>query len=359
VDELLKRGWVCHCLHRPGSKRAAMLDQLPHAAHGRLVHVEGDLAYGADFVALVPEDTEVIFHICHVEEREKNPDRGLTAPGFQPEGAQEHKQLNRDAMTNVIEAAKARRVHRVVYCSSWSAYGCQPSGTDVNEHTRSLAHAKINAKCCGCCCGPASSPVPYFECKLELEEQLRASLADGVHSVIIQPCSVFGRYGETGWCTIFNKLLQGPVPGLPGSSSFVDVQDLASVFVAAVDEGPGDGEAYIIGGTNATNLEMQRQMAMLVDTPAPSRVTPGWVLRGISRWNEMLLGSRLGCLRIKADVIGSPWLISKMTQDQSAQSAKAQDVLGYRPRPLAEILRRNYDWLVSAELLPQANRKAD
>jgi len=190
-----------------------------------------------------------------------------------------------------------------------------------------------------------------------LEEQLREALPE-VKSVIIQPCSVFGRYGETGWCTIFGRLLatNGRMPGLPGSSSFVDVQDLASALAAAVDKGPGEGEAYIIGGTNASNLEMQRQMALLVGTPSPQRATPAVVLRAVSRWNEMLLDKKfLRCLRIKPDVIGSPWLVCKITQDQSTQSVKAQEVLGYKPRPLAQILRRNYDWLVFEQLLPQNN----
>jgi hypothetical protein len=34
----------------------------------------------------------------------------------------------------------------------------------------------------------------------------------------------------------------GGMPGLPGSSSFVDVEDLAEIFVKAIDLGPGNGE---------------------------------------------------------------------------------------------------------------------
>ena len=46
------------------------------------------------------------------------------------------------------------------------------------------------------------------------------------------------------------------LPGLPGASSFTDVQDLAAAFVTAADAGPGKGERYIIGGTNETNMTM-------------------------------------------------------------------------------------------------------
>ena len=112
-------------------------------------------------------------------ERQKHAARPLTAPGFQPEGAEEHKWVNRHAMDSVIQAAKARPVRRVVYCSSWSSYGRLPAGTDVTEDTRSCAHDLIDPKCC--CCGPAPSAVPYFESKFELEQQLREALTEGVH----------------------------------------------------------------------------------------------------------------------------------------------------------------------------------
>jgi hypothetical protein len=100
------------------------------------------------------------------------------------------------------------------------------------------------------------------------------------------------------------------MPGLPGSSSFVDAQDLACAFATAADAGPGEGEAYILGGTNETNLYMQQEMALLVGTAAPSRAAPAWVLRLLARWNECLLNYPCLWLRIKPDSIGSPWLVS-------------------------------------------------
>lgn len=356
IDELLQNGWEVHALHRKGSSRAHMLKDLPHAAtRGRLVLVEGDLGCSLDeFANLVPDGTDVLYHVCHVGETTVHPLRMISVPGFQPEGADEHKQLNRRAMENVIHAAKERNVRRVVYCSSWSAYGRQPNGTDVTESTESHAHDLIHAACC--CCGPPPTPVPYFECKYDVEHQLKYAVRDhGFEAVIIQPSSVFGRYGETGWCQIFARLIEtnGQMPGLPGASSFCDVQDLASAFVAAADAGPGQGEAYIIGGTNASNLEMQNQMALLVGTPAPARATPTALLCRLARWNECLLQIPwLRWLRVKPDTIGSPWLMTKITQDQSTQSAAAQQALRYRPRPLAAIMQRNYEWLVESGKLP-------
>ena len=136
--------------------------------------------------------------------------------------------------------------------------------------------------------------------------------------MILQPCSVLGRYGEAGWCQIFQRLLEsgGRMPGLPGGSSFCDAEDLAAAFVAAASAGPGRGERYVVGGTNASSLEMQRIMAELVGVPAPSRATPPAVLRFLSRWNEVLLhlGPLLRLLRVMPRTIGSPCLVAKITQ---------------------------------------------
>ena len=94
-------------------------------------------------------------------------------------------------------------------------------------------------------------------------------------------------------------------------------------------------------------------MAHLVGTPAPSRATPEALLNVVARWNECLLTKKiLRCLQIKPATIGSPWLVCKITQNQSTQSRAAQDAFGYVPRPLEEILKRNYRWLVEVGSLP-------
>jgi nucleoside-diphosphate-sugar epimerase len=98
VDKLLSEGWDVHALHRSGSKRAALLTQLPHAkspeegkgsSRTRLTLVAGDLSLpSTTFSTLVPSETEVIFHVCHSQERTFSPARKMSQPGFQPEGGQ-------------------------------------------------------------------------------------------------------------------------------------------------------------------------------------------------------------------------------------------------------------------------------
>eukprot|EP00750_Incisomonas_marina_P021295 INCI4271.1.p1 GENE.INCI4271.1~~INCI4271.1.p1 ORF type:complete len:114 (-),score=11.87 INCI4271.1:98-439(-) len=97
-------------------------------------------------------------------------------------------------------------------------------------------------------------------------------------------------------------------------------------------------------------MTMLSEMAKLVGTPAPTRATPPHLLVALSKWNEMLIRFPwpLHKLRVKPNVIGSPWLIRKIIQNQWTESKAAQRVLNYRPRSLASTLKRNFDWLVSS-----------
>ena len=97
-------------------------------------------------------------------------------------------------VTAWLPGAQTRGVRRIVYCSSWSSYGRQPDGTDVTEESENLAGDKVTAAPCGGYCGgAAASAVPYFECKRDLEAQLRQGCEKGAgtaarQAVIIQPC---------------------------------------------------------------------------------------------------------------------------------------------------------------------------
>ena len=100
-------------------------------------------------------------------------------------------------------------------------------------------------------------------------------------------------------------------------------------------------------------------MAELVGVAAPSRASPSTALRFLSRWNECLLhlGPVLRLLRVMPATIGSPCLVAKITQDQSAESAAAQHVLGYRPRALRDMLQRNHRWLVETGRLARSSEE--
>ena len=64
-------------------------------------------------------------------------------------------------------------------------------------------------------------------------------------------------------------------------------------------------------------------------------------------------------LRVRPTQIGPPWLVwGKLTQNQTTLGKTAQAVLGYAPRPLHEILRRNFEWLQRQQRQQQGGERA-
>jgi hypothetical protein len=64
----------------------------------------------------------------------------------------------------------------------------------------------------------------------------------------------------------------------------------------------------------------------------------------LASWNELLLclPQALHGLRFKPDVLGHPYLVRKLIQDQTSECRDAQQMLGLQTRPLREMLAANY-----------------
>lgn len=154
VSRLLAEGWCVHALTRDkrgrGAKRLLGLAGAEVAGQGELVVAEGELGSGEQELPL-PERVDVVFHIALVREAFEAPAAarrvaagGIVEPGFAPETADEHVRLNLAAAEQVLAACARRSARRVVFCSSWSAYGFQPPGTVVDESTPSLATKSLS-----------------------------------------------------------------------------------------------------------------------------------------------------------------------------------------------------------------------
>jgi nucleoside-diphosphate-sugar epimerase len=157
VARLLAEGWCVHALTRDtassAAKRLASLAAAASAAEGsKLVLVEGELGARSGAELAVPEGTEVVFHLVLLRESfSDSPDAarrvaagGLVEHGWVPETGDEHVRINLEAAEQVLAACARQKVRRVVFCSSWSAYGFQPPGTVVDEATPSLATAPLS-----------------------------------------------------------------------------------------------------------------------------------------------------------------------------------------------------------------------
>ena len=309
VEELLAQGWRVIALHRAGAN-LTYLRRLPAA------RAVGDVTHAASVRRAMPQDVDAVFHVA-----------GDTSLWSRRNAEQDR--VNIDGTRNVVGAALEKRARRFVHTSSISAYGLQRGRID--ERAAQLGGV---------------SPVNYQRSKYLAEEAVRAGLARGLNAVILNPAGILGRYDTRNYARLVTMVASGTLPGVPpGSLSFCHAREVARAHVAAAAQGR-TGENYLLGGTDASFLELVREIGAALGKPVPRRATPGWVLRLLGA-----LGAARGALTGKPPVL-SPEAARMATRVVSCDCAKATRELGFQAVPLGEMVRDCVAWLAAEGMLP-------
>ncbi len=309
VEELLAQGWRVIALHRAGS-------ELTHLRRLPAARAVGDVTDAASVRRAMPQDVDAVFHVA-----------GDTSLWSQHNAEQDR--VNIDGTRNVVGAALEKRARRFVHTSSISAYGLQRGRID--ERTPQLGEV---------------SPINYQRSKYLGEEAVRAGIERGLDAVILNPAGILGRYDTRNYARLVLMVAAGALPGVPpGSLSFCHAREVARAHVAAAARGR-TGENYLLGGTDASFLELVREIGAALGRPVPRRATPAWVLRALGT-----MGAIRGALTGKAPVV-SPEAARVATRDVSCDCAKATRELGFRSVPLKEMVRDCVEWLRAEGQLP-------
>jgi nucleoside-diphosphate-sugar epimerase len=119
---------------------------------------------------------------------------------------------------------------------------------------------------------------------------------------------------------------------------------VAAAQLAAWERGRR-GHHYLLGGADASFLELVQAIGSLLGRPTPTRTTPAWLskLAGrLSLWGSYLTGREPDLTPEKATLLSAELLCS---------SHKAERELGYRPIPLETMLADCHRWLLEQGLL--------
>ncbi len=304
VKELMIRGWDVTALHRSSSDIKLLKRFRPKLAVGALSDPNS-------LLAAIPEGTDTIFHVAG----NTNMWRG---------GNVEQTRDNVDGTRNVVDAALAKRVRRLVVTSSISAYG--PVDGEITEETPSLA---------------ANASGNYQKTKWQAQELARAAVSKGLEVVIMQPGAIIGPYDIRTWSRLFLMVRDGKLRGVPPSLlTFTHVREVVGAHIVAADKGQNGG-SYLLGGENKTMMELVRQISALVGKPAPEKETSMAVLRVIA-----MVGDVASRFTGKEPTI-TPQMASLMSRQISTASVKAQRDLGYKILPLKDMVKDCYDWMVA------------
>jgi len=280
--------------------------------------VKGDITDPASCERSLPARVDAVFHLA-----------GDTSH-WKPGDARQTK-VNVEGTRNVVSAALRSGARRFVHTSSIAAYGFQPSR--ITEETRSTA---------------LDSTINYFRSKRLAELEVMRGTEQGLDAVILNPANILGPHDRSGWSRFFRLIDQGRLPGVPpGRASFCHAREVAAAHIAAWERGRS-GHHYLLGGADATFLEMVQLIGKLLGRPAPSRTTPAFLskLAGrLSLWRSYLTRQEPDLTPEKATLLSSELLCS---------SEKAERELGYQSVPLETMLEDCHRWLLAQGLLGRA-----
>ncbi|MCH4894085.1 MULTISPECIES: hopanoid-associated sugar epimerase [unclassified Sphingomonas] len=234
---------------------------------------------------------------------------------------------------NVMAAARAHAVDRIVYTSSVATLKPSADGAPVDEEAAATADQAVGS---------------YKRSKVEAERLVEAMVArDGLPAVIVNPSTPVGprdvRPTPTG--RIIVAAASGRMPAYVDSGlNLVHVDDVAAGHLAAFDHGR-IGERYILGGQNVSLKALLATIAAAVGRKPPSVALPRAPLYPVAVASE-----------IAARMTGREPMLTRdslrMAGDRMYfRSTKAETELGYRARPYARGIEDAVAWFRGAGMI--------
>jgi dihydroflavonol-4-reductase len=233
---------------------------------------------------------------------------------------------------NVVEAALAARVERIVYTSSVATLLPDPKGA-ADESRVARPEEVVGA---------------YKRSKVVAEQLVRAAVVDrGLPAVIVHPSTPIGPHDvkPTPTGRIIVEAANGRMPAFVDSGlNLVHVDDVARGHLLALERGQV-GARYILGGHDVSLAGMLATIAHQVGRKPPTLRVPRAPLVPLAWANEQC-----------AKLFGyEPFLtldgLRMAGHHMFYSSAKAERELGYRARPYAEAIGDAIAWFRKAGMI--------
>lgn len=246
--------------------------------------------------------------------------------------AAEFERINVGGLENVLAAAEAAGVSRILYVSSFIALGPTENGPGrvLDESAEARDRRFINS---------------YERTKTLADQKARAAIARGVPLSVVYPGVIYGP-GELTEGNIVVRhvldLIHRRLPGLLGSPerlwNYVHVEDVVAGIVAVLERA-APGSRYVLGGENVVQRDFYALVERLTGVRVPRLRFPDPVakLAGLVQreWARMTGGTPQL----------TPDLVEIYRHDWAYSSARAEKELGYRGRTFEEGLTGTLAWL--------------
>ncbi len=310
VENLQGKGWTVIALVRQNSSD-------DHLKRPGIQTVSGDILDRESLRTGMPENIDVVFHVA------------ASTAQWTPMNQLQH-EVNVTGTHNMVETALEKSCGRFIHTSSIAVYGVQHD--QITENTPSNALEQGSG---------------YMKTKYLAEQEVETGIRNGLDAVFINPPHIMGRYDRRNWASLIRMIAENKLPGIPpGKGSFSHAPAVARAHINAVEKGR-TGERYLLGGTDASFLELIREAGRLLNVPVGDRTTPAWVLRMVGRMSDWI--SRL--TRKEPDL--TPEKVQLVTETLTCSGEKARDELDFQPVPITVMLEDTIRWMRSEGLLPE------
>ncbi len=232
---------------------------------------------------------------------------------------------NVEGTRNVLDAADAAGVQRIVYTSSVAAIGLSDDRSPATEQTRLRSGDLVGA---------------YKQSKYEAECVVRELAYRGAPVVIVNPSTPVGERDvkptPTG-CIIVDFLNRKMPAYVETGMNFIDVRDVAAGHLLAAERGH-PGERYILGNRNMTLKELLDALSSITGIPSPRLKVPHWIPMAYAAADTAIAKVTHRAPRVPLDSVR----MSRHTMYYDA--SKAVRELGLPQTPVEDALTRAVAW---------------
>lgn len=235
---------------------------------------------------------------------------------YRTRDAKAQEEINVEGTRAVLAAARRVAIRRFLHISSVVAVGHSTDGEDLSEES------PYNG---------TSLRVDYVRTKRAAEELVLAAAGD-LDVVVANPGAIFGPAPPRSNSAFFlRRMAAGGVPFVPpGTVGTVGVEDTADGCVRALERG-GRGKRYLLSESNLGYLELSRLVAEICGTKPPiGAVAP-------MAWKAGELAAR-AVDRLRPLERLTPQSMRMIGSHFRFDSSRARRELGWRPRPIREVL---------------------
>jgi hopanoid-associated sugar epimerase len=238
-------------------------------------------------------------------------------------------EVNVRGTKNVLDAALANRIERVVYCSSFGAVGVNPDGPSDETWT----------------VDPAETHLDYELSKAMAEVEVHRAVNRGLDAVILNPSGVVGPHDylpSSVGKTVLDLARGRLFAYIPGGFEFVAVRDVVDGHLRAMEKGRR-GERYILSGGVHQLEDILTHLADVLGVRKPRLRLPPSVMAQVATVSSFVMKHFFPEVPPRF----TPGTVKLLQSKKSADISKARRELGFTPTSIYEAFTDQVNWFRS------------